>query len=51
MIMFTHHVDLAELKTRTTIMKNVETKAGEVLKMIITVLSDQQLKLGAKFIA
>lgn len=48
--MFTHEIDISELKTRTTTKKKHETKAGEILSFMVLVLSEEELKFGDKYV-
>ena len=50
MIMFVHEVDLGDLKTRTSAKKTLETRSGQVLSFMITVLTDEEIKFGNKLI-
>lgn len=48
MVMFSTDVDIAELRSRPVVSRKVETMCGEVLKMIIIGLKDNELKIGNK---
>ena len=41
MVLFTHEVDLSDLKTRATTKKKLETKSGEILSFMVTVLNEE----------
>ncbi len=50
MIMFTYILDLAEMKTRGSIIKKIETQAGEYLKIMIIGLGSNEIKIGYRFV-
>ena len=50
MILFTHEVDLSDLKTRTSTKKTLETRANEILSFMITVLGEDDIKFGNRLI-
>lgn len=50
MIMFTYTLELAEMKTRGSIIKKIETQAGEYLKIMIIGLGSNEIKIGYKFV-